>query len=561
MPELWNGQRTHGSLLRVILCDQTWSQNLGYAKRRLRQWFPAMQPTQRQLEKRYPWSFKRHLPAPSTLPSAPVPIATQANLERGIFVCMNQAVSLGRPVDWSAKSQTTLWQYALHEFGWMWQLAEKSDGWDVAKGLIHEWVDANPCTADAHSWDPRTIALRLLNWQVLIFNHWRSDAQADPIFWRRMTASFLEQWRWLRDNIEWHLGANHLLENLAAIYYAMGLFRPTPKTNRERRRIERWLIAEFRRQFLSDGMHYERSAMYHLRMHWVMELIKELPSEPAKQEIQELVAQSKQAICCLLHPSGQPSLLNDSVSGIFSIPLDINPQQLPQGPWSLPDAGYYGMRGDDEYLAIDAAPLGPKSQPAHAHADFFTCEWTVGGLEALTDTGVFCYEAGDSRLWDRSTPAHNTLAIDNGNSAPVLGSFQVMGRKKKPRILNWHHQDKHLDLEAEHFGYAGVSHRRRWRHSPAKLTIDDWVFARRPVQATSHWHLGPSWKFCHLDGDRVRLVCKDHRLEVTATGPGSWTVARSRYSPQMGLSIERIWLQRDWGTAERLHGSTTWMFH
>ena len=66
--------------------------------------------------------------------------------------------------------------------------------------------------------------------------------------------------RFLRGRLEFHLLANHLLENAFALYIG-GLITNEDVFIKEGKKL---LVRELKEQVLEDGMHYERSPMYHL---------------------------------------------------------------------------------------------------------------------------------------------------------------------------------------------------------------------------------------------------------------------------------------------------------
>ena len=89
------------------------------------------------------------------------------------------------------------------------------------------------------------------------------------------TAKFISKWdikedwlynelvsdlKFLSGRLEYHLLANHLLENAFALYIG-GLITDQKEITQKGKKL---LIRELKEQILNDGMHYERSPMYHV---------------------------------------------------------------------------------------------------------------------------------------------------------------------------------------------------------------------------------------------------------------------------------------------------------
>jgi hypothetical protein len=308
------------------------------------------------------------------------------------------------------------------------------------------------------------------------------------------------------------------------------------------KQIEQWLLVECQQQVLPDGVHYERSPMYQLRVLWLLEVLAPRCHGVLRRQLEETVERMRKATGLLLHSNDQPALFNDSMQGVYSIPDSVRHRRCP-GAWALPDAGYYGFHSQDgESLWIDAAPIG------HGHADLFTFEWSRQSESLLTDTGVFHYLASPQRDWDRSTAAHNTVTVDGENSCEVWSSFRV-GKRVKPTVLDFQFSDRHLTLEASHAGYAPTIHRRRWHWTPGHLVVHDWLEGAMGRKAVSHWHLAPGWVSQQL-ADRWVFEGPGGRAELMVEGADLVDLMQSPYSPQMGVRILRPNLLVFWNPVE-----------
>ncbi|MFM8407294.1 MAG: heparinase II/III family protein, partial [Pirellulaceae bacterium] len=468
-----------------------WPQRWALLKHRLRQMMPMLEPSTASLRRGCPMVLRTNMPIETGAPvHCPEGTKSLIDLDTATFCFQRETRSLGRPIDWDADEAPLLWRYHLHYHDWLWWLPTRDI--EILKQMVSHWIEGHRCSTKAVGWQPYPLSLRLINWSLLLLEQNRESLQGDAEFWQQLMQSYGDQWRWLERHVEWHLGANHLLENLAALQLGLFYLKLPDSWQARAKQIEQWLLVECQQQVLPDGVHYERSPMYQLRVLWLLEVLAPRCHGVLRRQLEETVERMRKATGLLLHSNDQPALFNDSMQGVYSIPDSVRHRRCP-GAWALPDAGYYGFHSQDgESLWIDAAPIGPDHQPGHGHADLFTFEWSRQSESLLTDTGVFHYLAGPQRDWDRSTAAHNTVTVDGENSCEVWSSFRV-GKRVKPTVLDFQFSDRHLTLEASHAGYAPTMHRRRWHWTPGHLVVHDWLEGAMGRKAVSHWHLAPGW--------------------------------------------------------------------
>ena len=183
-------------------------------------------------------------------------------LERDEFLLINErhAVDLSA---WQAPEASHLWNFNLHYFEYCVPLAaryrERRDPADYAafRRLVTEWMAANPY-AQGDGWHPYTTSLRLINW-LICADLFRPALQDDPRFADAMRRSMYRQYRHLLLNQETHLLANHYFENLKTLLVCAWAFGEDDVAAR----VQRDLEAQLDEQILPDGVHFERSLMYH----------------------------------------------------------------------------------------------------------------------------------------------------------------------------------------------------------------------------------------------------------------------------------------------------------
>ena len=109
---------------------------------------------------------------------------------------------------------------------------------------------------------------------MLFFGRWYGTFREDQSLLERLAWAIQTQQLELQKRLEFHLGANHLLENLVAVIVVDEIAGSAAGFDRQR--IDRLLAEQLQEQFLPDGCHYERSPMYHLRMLWLLDVLQRL---------------------------------------------------------------------------------------------------------------------------------------------------------------------------------------------------------------------------------------------------------------------------------------------
>lgn len=491
-------------------------------------------------------------PPSETLGLAPRPAFDAAAILRGEFTFLGRGVELGWPPRYHPEAASRLWLYNLHYHDFLWDLPVAE-----ARDAIRGWIRANPIAEAGAGWEPYPCSLRLVNWCLSLQ---RSPADgADDGFAREMWPSVYQQAQWLSRHIERHLGANHVLENAAALVVVGTTFSGAAAA---RWRTEGFalLSTELAEQILPDGLHYERSPMYHLRACWLLSTLRPLVADAAAGVIARCLYRMLPALRRVTHPDGAIALLNDSAFGVYleprrlfdSVRSEDGSGEPADGPFALPDSGYYGLRRGGDYVICDFGAIGPDHQPGHAHGDIFSFELSVKGLRLVVDTGVRDYEAGETRRYSRSTAAHNTVEIDGADQCEFWGAFRV-ARRGRPRDVRWQPSAGGFRIGGWHDGYQRLPgapvHERTVEAGPSYLVVSDRVRAARAVSVASRIHLHPA---CEIEerSDAAMVVRRspDVRCRVSFQGQGTLTLEESPYYPEFGLTLQRqVLVYRDRG--------------
>jgi uncharacterized heparinase superfamily protein len=443
--------------------------------------------------------------------------------------------------DWFPEDvPSRLWTFHLHYFDWLRQPELSNE-----EGLvfIRDWV-SNVRGGDP--WGPYPTSLRLFNWVRFLLSRRLRDVSIEH--------SLYLQAECLSRNLETHLLANHLWANAKALFVAGCFF--------EGERAEQWLsqgrallLEQLTEQFLPDGGHIERSPMYHvILLEDCLDLLALLPSEdPLVPRLQQTAEQGLRFLAGCLPADGRLPLLGDTAwkqaptpSELFEYArrLGFDVDSLPhRGFYFAEDSGIVRLEKGDWSLVARVGDIGVDWQPGHTHADAGSFELCHRKQRFVVDTGCGTYNPGDERSYMRSTPAHNTLALDGLNSSEVWASHRL-GRRGHSLRSHAADHGEYQEAVFSHNGYAHLPgfpiHQRRFVLTEEGLRIEDLVdgVEKHLVQTFLHTiaevslsneqeaHLSLEW-----DEDEENFQ-QEWRIECNLSSPQTH---KSRWWPQFNL--------------------------
>ncbi|MCP4205047.1 MAG: hypothetical protein GY769_24325, partial [bacterium] len=178
-------------------------------------------------------------------------------------------------------------------------------------------------------------------------------------------------------------------------------------------------------QFSSEYLHKEHSPSYHV---FVGELFADLASTGLfddQSRLLEYAEGARRHYHELLHPAGTIVHIADSGGGGHRTLSEQCRYVVSGGQEGLrPEDrdGYYPEAGIAAFRSSwqTADPTGQSflyfsaayHSTTHAHADFFTFEWSELRMPIIVDSGKYGYAAGAWRMFFKSTRAGNTVEID-----------------------------------------------------------------------------------------------------------------------------------------------------
>ncbi len=376
-------------------------------------------------------------------------------------------------IDWDYAVHGKLWTYNLNYFDFLNQeVITKAEG--IA--LIHAFIPQLPQLKNAN--EPYPISLRGINWIKFLSKHNISETATDT--------SLYSQYLILLHNLEYHLLGNHLLENGFSLYIGGCYFNDDKLINKGFSIISK----ELKEQILTDGAHYELSAMYHqILFSRLLDCIS-VGKENHLALLNDYAYKMSAWLQAISFKNGDIPLVNDAATKIAPSTKELITYAENLGVIStkgkLSDSGYRKFEMGSLELLVDAGQIGPSYIPGHAHADIFNFVLYDNGAPLIVDTGISTYEKNQRRQDERSTFSHNTIEINGGNQVDVWGGFRV-GKRAKVTIV----QESDLEIEASHNGYKNAIHERKWTISEKGFDLLDTI-KNKNVSVKAYLHFHPS---------------------------------------------------------------------
>lgn len=507
-------------------------------------------------------------PLSATMPLPLWPVSeSDVSEESGVyrFRFLNDERHFTLPINWhrsDLNTGTRLWKLNLHYFDYADTLGD-----EVLSALVTDWIRGNRPYREGYwldSWNSYALSIRVVAWMG---EHARRHQRLDPSCLMLLANSVAEQLRFLLNNLELDIGGNHLVKNIKALYWG-GRFFNGPLARRCTSKAQQLLARELDVQVFPDGFHFELSPAYHAQVFGdLLDCWRLMPDGMLRRRLSSKLGLMAQIVADFTHPDGSLSLFNDGGRHMTHSPASLLDayealfgwRPNPRARATYGHAGYFVLRQPSYYFVYDAGQVGPDGLPAHAHGDIFAFELSVLGQQVFVDCGVFEYNAGSRRARSRSTAAHNTLTLDNGDQCEFWSSFR-MGRRARVFVREVKSSDDTLDVDAQHDGYSHLPgnpvHRRVLQATRSgQFTVIDEVSGGRGQQATSRLLLHPSVRIIEQDPHRLLLAVTGAWITLFAPG-GFVKVRRAVWWPDFGCEETTSQVVIEHGSAP---GRWTWM--
>lgn len=498
----------------------------------------------------------------------PLP-AVKPCLQDGRFEFLSQTSSFGiDKIDWRAQEYPKLWRYHLHYFDWL-KDAEPDDHW--AAHSIYSWIIHNPAGC-SDAWEPYPVSLRLVNW----IKYFCARGQAAGSLSEEWLFSLVQQGEWLNRNIEYHIRANHLFKNIAAMIWFCTFMQSEPTYRTWLKRYCDLLLRELDEQFNDDGGHYERSPMYHaICLEDCLDLFNLLHragvDHPCVGSLASVIQRGLAFLRLLNFSDDKVALFGDSTLhgchdwktlSAYWKQLNGTVDDIDEAEGKslvhCPDSGFVIRETSHYKIVISSGGVSPGYQPGHTHCDMGSFELCTPHGRLVVDSGVSQYAQGELRRYSRSSLAHNVVMVNGDNQHELWGEFRVGSRAtiellKLAMVPTDCGDEAEIILRISSHSACGTP----WRQTRAyhlgehQIDIVDIVQSSSNASIESNFHLHPDVDIQPESGGFNLRVAGDLAARIAVSDVANTTIEHSYYCPDFGVVLngQRICLQR--------HGSTT----
>jgi uncharacterized heparinase superfamily protein len=366
------------------------------------------------------------------------------------------------------------WRAVMNSFAWLNDLRLVGGPYarQRARALTQRWIEENE-RYEPFAWRGDILASRLRN---ILLNHDYLDVNNDALFRSALLLSLSRQAEHLARALPDALVGGAYIKAAAALMLA-GLM--LPRGEKWLARGEAHLRAALAGQMLADGGHVERSPqlMLEVLQHLIDlrdcylaaarlrgEAAPKLPAAPLSGSLDLTINNLGSVLLMLSHGDGMLAGFNDTP--------EIDPQELVRTiervgeklrPLNqLPMTGFQRLDCGRTTIIMDCGAPPRHGLDAHAHAGTLSFELSHDGERMMVNCGAHPW-APDWRQVQRTTAAHNTLVVDNTNSAMLLPHG---GLALRPEVVTCRREetDGQIWLDTSHDGYEesfGLVHRRK----------------------------------------------------------------------------------------------------
>jgi hypothetical protein len=393
------------------------------------------------------------------------------------FTFLNISHKFDESIDWNYAAYGKLWTYNLNYFEFLnSKECDRNTGYEFIKDYCDQHINLKD------GLEPYPTSLRIMNWIKFLSFHRVNDPQVNGVLFHDLQI--------LIDHLEYHILANHFLENIFAIYMASIFFNDLELNSK----FNKLLKEQLEEQILVDGGHFEQSPMYHqIILYRLLDVVHyhKLNAIETDGFIMEKVKQMLSWIENITFSNGDIPYINDAAPNIAPSTLELinygEEVGIIYSRLPLSDSGYRKFVKANYEVLVDVANIESNYQPGHLHADALQFILYEDGTPLFVDTGVSTYEKNSTRNKERSTCSHNTVVVDDKNQYEVWGGFRV-GRRSEIEVI----QDTDDCIEACIRLYYGGVHHRDYNFSDHQITITDIVNTTSKKFNKAHFHLDKS---------------------------------------------------------------------
>lgn len=435
---------------------------------------------------------------------------------------------------WNIQEASHLWNYNLHYLEFLIPLAVKytqnpeEEYIDKFQGLMESWLKQT----SGDSFEAYTISMRIPN--LLICLELLKDKLEGTELKIKLLESIYQQYRYLLKSQELALLANHYFENLKTIVISSLLFNELDIYHK----YFDLFLKEVEEQILGDGMHFERSLMYHkMILEDILRIYVVLASANHKGDAEKIIPTIRKmtsVISGIEKGFSRTPLFNDAGNNVSKNKYGLvkaagricgdendryNEQRLEKNyscedneqkaltRTAFPESGYYKLDFRNITVLFDCGEIGPAYMGGHAHCDCLSFELAVNGRMIFVNSGTGQYQ-GKLRTFFRSTPAHNTIMIDDREQSELWGEHRAGRRISKVRGIGNADANGYA-VTGSFESYLGDRFRRKikWISEKRFVFLDDFIAHDKGIHiARQFLHLTPGY---HYERSEKKVLVKD----------------------------------------------------
>lgn len=378
------------------------------------------------------------------------------------FIFLNRKQKF-KTIDWNFNNYGKLWTYNLNYFDFL-----NQENLDIETGLklMIDYCKSSFILKDGL--EPYPISLRTINW-IKFISKYKINNETINL---RLYNDYLI----LLSKLEYHIQANHILENAYSLFFGAHYFRNLEWLEKSENLLNKELIE----QILPDGAHYELSPMYHKII-----LLRNLDcynlaisNNFCSENIIKILYNTSSKMISWLNAI---SFNNDEVPLVNDSSLEITPEnyilrdyasslQIKFSNIKLKESGYRKLNHLNFEVLFDVGQIAPSYQPGHSHADNLNVLLNYNNEKVIVDMGISTYEKNQIRQIERSSVSHNVVTYNNLNSSDVWSGFRV-GKRARTEII----KETTSEIEATHDGYKtkGIHIKRKLKKTENGIQIID----------------------------------------------------------------------------------------
>ncbi|WP_143323901.1 heparinase II/III family protein [Candidatus Pelagibacter communis] len=357
---------------------------------------------------------------------------------------------------------------------------------------IKKFYEYSLINRNSIAWHPYPTSLRLMNLIKFKYVYNINSKFIDNFIYSHFSH--------LKKNLEYNLGANHLLTNVIALnkFFTICLHK-TKKIKEEEEKYRNELDEILNYQF-NLNFHYENSPKYHLfliKLILDLEILKKVVGKKNDKKNIMLIKYGITFINNISHPDNILPFFNDTNKNHLNLKevkksFKDNFGNLEK--IKIKNFIFPVIYNKKFKLITKCSEPNPKYNPGHTNGDNLSFELSILNKRILTGRGISTYENNNDRKNQRSSSNHNTIEIDNLSANEVWKSFRVA---RKSKILNL--KISNNSINAQCLGYFSGSnfstHKRKWILNNKSLEIIDNV---KNKDFKIHFNFSPETKVKYI---------------------------------------------------------------